>query len=80
MESKILAVDARGAGIETTCTKRIRLMCPRCGKVGTIEVDAGIVIDGMRDRGDSMLALQVYRDEICEHEFTVMLDANFKAR
>jgi hypothetical protein len=60
--------------------KRIRVSCPCCNKVGTISVDQDVVNDGMLDRQDSMLTLHVFKDDICEHEFTIVIDAHYKVR
>ena len=60
--------------------KFIRVSCPYCNKVGTISVDQEVVNDGMLDRLDSLLTLHVFKDDLCEHEFRIVIDAHFKVR
>jgi len=58
----------------------VRVICPTCKKIGTVQVDR-YTIDGAREmQGDSLIRLYIFAGDICEHEFTVILDAKFKAR
>ncbi len=58
----------------------VRVLCPRCQKIGTVSVDQ-FTIDGARETaGDSLIRLYIFPGDICEHEFTVYLDAKFKSR
>ena len=60
--------------------KQIRISCPRCNKVGTIMVDPDVVGDGMLERDDSMLTMHVFKGDVCEHEFLIIIDALFRVR
>jgi hypothetical protein len=66
--------------VEMAPEKRLRVSCPYCNKVGVITVDKDVIGDGRFDRGDSLVFMRIFKGEICEHEFTVTLDANFKVR
>ncbi len=65
---------------ETAVGKRIRVMCPHCNKVGVIVAEKDVLGDGMLARADSMVPMRVFRGDVCEHEFEVRLDGNYKAR
>jgi hypothetical protein len=66
--------------IEIVPGKQLLVSCPYCNKVGVITMDKDVVGDGMLDRGDSMVPMRVFQGDICEHEFMVTLDVNFKVR
>ena len=61
-------------------SKRIRIMCPSCYKTGTIMVERGVIREDMQQHADGMIKVHVFAGEICEHEFSVNLDVNFKVR
>ena len=64
----------------TPTGKNIRVSCPCCNKVGIIAVDAGVVGDGMLDRMDSMITLHVFKGDVCDHEFAIIIDSHYKVR
>ena len=66
--------------VETECTKRIWISCPICRKTGSLHIDKDETEAFVHQTMDSLVKLQVFAGEICEHDFTVTIDANFKAR
>jgi len=58
---------------------RVRLMCPVCQASGRIRVDPARV-RSMASAGGGVMQLQVQAGEICDHAFTVHVDAHLCAR
>jgi len=65
---------------DTIPGKRIRVVCPYCSKLGVVVVDKDVVGDDMLERSDSMVPMRVFCGDICEHDFTVTLDGQYKVR
>ena len=60
--------------------KLVRVICPTCKKIGTVAVDQFSIDAARETQGDALVRLYIFAGDICEHEFTVILDAKFKAR
>jgi hypothetical protein len=58
----------------------VRIICPTCQKIGTVTVDRYTIDAARETQGDSLIRVYIFAGDICEHEFTVLLDAKFKAR
>ncbi len=61
-------------------TKTILVMCPACHKTGMVAVDPRLVKGALEQEGDSMLQVHVFGGEVCDHAFTVTVDAHFMVR
>ncbi len=60
--------------------KRVRVVCPRCNKIGSIVAQKDVLDDGMLVQADSLVRVHVFPGDVCEHEFDVTLDAHYKTR
>ncbi len=64
----------------TNVEKKIQVMCPTCHKTGTVLVDESLVEATLAQEGDSLLYLHVFVGDVCDHAFSIMVDANLKVR
>jgi hypothetical protein len=60
--------------------KQIRIICPYCNKTGSVPVDRGVITEIISQKQDYMVQLAIFPGDVCEHEFSVRIDANFKSR
>ncbi len=60
--------------------KKIWVSCPRCRKTGAVPVDQRVVEGALELQGDKMINLHVFAGDICEHSFTVTVDAHLRVR
>jgi len=80
-------VTAKGAGARAgsgemgrIAGKRVRVVCPRCNKVGVIAAHEDVIDAGLLARPDSMVRVHVFPGDVCEHESDFDLDASNRAR
>jgi hypothetical protein len=60
--------------------RRIRIICPCCLKTGSITVDEELTKNEITRHDDKLTYMRVFSGEICEHEFTIHIDGQFKMR
>jgi hypothetical protein len=77
-ETNMLRVQSIPSRVEKP--EKIRLICPICGETGKIEVDKSLLHEMIQHSKDSLIEVQVFKDEVCNHEFTIRVDARLKAR
>ncbi len=65
---------------EIPLDKKIRVICPKCHKTGTVQVDKHVMEEAMETQRDYLVRVRVFEGEICEHEFIALVDPNYKAR
>ncbi len=65
---------------EEVLDKKIRVICPTCHKNGIVQVDRHIMLEAMETQRDYLVRVHVFSGEICDHDFTALVDPNFKAR
>jgi hypothetical protein len=65
------------AGVKS---KKIQVICPRCFKTGNIVVDEAITRYKLAQQDNGITILQVSKGDICEHEFSIDIDTQFKMR
>ncbi len=77
---ELLKVSSGEAGADQSIGKRIRVICPKCHKTGTVQVDTHIMEEAHEVQRDHLVRVRVFEGEICEHEFVALVDPNYKAR
>ncbi len=70
----------REIDLEKPIEKKIRVICPTCHKTGVVQVDTHIMSEAMETQGDKLIRARVFSGEICEHDFTIYVDPNYRAR
>ncbi len=65
---------------EQPLDKKIRVICPTCHKTGIVQVDQHVMLEAMETQRDYLVRVRVFAGEICDHDFTALVDPNFRAR
>ncbi len=60
--------------------KKIWVACPACCKTGAVPVDQRVVEGALEQQGDKLLRLQIFAGDICEHAFSIIVDAHLHVR
>ncbi len=71
---RMITVDASPA------EKQIMVMCPVCHVSGALFIDKMLVEATLEQAGDSLLHLHVFQGDICDHAFSITVDAHLKVR
>ena len=65
---------------ENTKKNHTWIMCPICKKTGVIHVESCQMMRLLENKQDALVQITIPQGKICDHEFPIKLDSNFRAR